>query len=148
MEKEASIQTAVQAMKNNRPLRAEEVCRDYLLMSPGCTDHLRLLGHSLMKQDRLKEAEEQLQLAITLNPDFPQLYEDLGSVLAMERRFDEAIPLFEKAIRLEPRLPLAHTRSLARHSLPSDGVQTQMRISRNSSTRIPKQASSRLEQIT
>ena len=108
MEKEASIQTAVQAMKNNRPLRAEEVCRDYLLMSPGCTDHLRLLGHSLMKQDRLKEAEEQLQLAITLNPDFPQLYEDLGSVLAMERRFDEAIPLFEKAIRLEPRLPLAH----------------------------------------
>ncbi len=108
MEKEASIQSAIQAMKNNRPLRAEELCRDYLLLHPGCADHLRLLGHALMKQDRLKEAEEQLQFAITLKPDFPQLYEDLGSVFAMSRRFDEAIPLFEKAIRLEPRLPLAH----------------------------------------
>jgi len=108
MDKDSSIHAALQAMKNNRPLRAEETCRDYLLSNPGCADHLRLLSHSLMKQSRLRDAEEQLRLAISLKPDFPQLYEDLGSVLAMERRFDDAIPLFEKAIRLEPRLPLAH----------------------------------------
>jgi len=108
MDKEASIQSALSAMRNNRPLRAEETCRDYLLMHPGCIDHLRLLGHALMKQDRLKEAEEQLRLALSLNADFPQLYEDLGSVLAMNGNYEEAIPLFEKAIRLEPRLPLAH----------------------------------------
>ncbi len=108
MNKDSSINAALQAMKNNRPLRAEETCRDYLLMNPACTDHMRLLGHALMKQDRLRDAEEQLRLAISLKPDFPQLYEDLGSVMAMERRFDDAIPLFEKAIRLEPRLPLAH----------------------------------------
>jgi len=104
----ASVGRAMDAMRNNRPLRAEEICRDYLLMNPGCTDHLRLLGHALMKQRRFGEAEEQLRLAVSLRPDFPQLYEDLGSVLALQRRFEDAIPLFEKAIMLEPGLPLAH----------------------------------------
>ena len=72
------MQSAVQAMKNNRPLRAEEVCRNYLLKNPGCADHPRLPGHALMKQDRLKESKKQLQLAITLKPDFPQLKELLN----------------------------------------------------------------------
>jgi tetratricopeptide (TPR) repeat protein len=106
-QKEASILRAIQHMKSNRPLRAEEACRDYLLRHPGCADHLRLLGHALMKQQRLTEAEEQLRLALSLQPDFPQLHEDLGSVLAMQSRFDEAIPAFEKAIALQPALPLA-----------------------------------------
>ena len=95
-------------MRANRPLRAEELCRDYLTQSPGCTDHLRLLGHALMKQNRLAEAEEQLRFALSLDPDFPQLHEDLGSVLAMQNRFEEAIPELERAIQLQPRLPLAH----------------------------------------
>ena len=107
-DKDASIASAMSALRGNRPLRAEETCRDYLLMNPGCTDHLRLLGHALMKQSRFDEAEEQLRMAISLKPDFPQLYEDLGSVLALQSRFDDAIPLFEEAIKLEPRLPLAH----------------------------------------
>jgi tetratricopeptide (TPR) repeat protein len=107
-EKQASIANAMQAMRNNRPLRAEEICRDYLLMNPGCTDHLRVLGHALMKQERFGDAEEQLRLALSLQPDHPQLYEDLGSVLAMQHRYDDAIPLFEQAVKLEPRLPLAH----------------------------------------
>jgi tetratricopeptide (TPR) repeat protein len=108
MDKENSIKSALRAMQNNRPLRTEETCRDYLLMNPGCADHLRLLGHSLMKQNRLHEAEEQLRLGLSLQPDFPQLHEDLGSVLAMQHKYEDAIPLLEKAIRLEPRLPLAH----------------------------------------
>lgn len=108
MDKENSIKSALRAMQNNRPLRTEETCRDYLLMNPGCADHLRLLSHSLMKQNRLHEAEEQLRLGLSLQPDFPQLHEDLGSVLAMQHKYEDAIPLLEKAIRLEPRLPLAH----------------------------------------
>ncbi len=95
-------------MKSNRPLRAEEICRDYLDLKPGCTDHIRLLGHALMKQNRLAEAEDRFRFALKIKPDFPQLHEDLGSVLAMQRRFEEAIPCLEQAIRLEPRLPLAH----------------------------------------
>ena len=106
--KESSITQAIGFMRANRPLRAEELCRDYLTQSPGCTDHLRLLGHALMKQDRLAEAEEQLRFALSLDPDFPQLHEDLGSVLAMQDRFEEAIPELERAIQLQPRLPLAH----------------------------------------
>lgn len=105
---ESSMADALAAMRNNRPLRAEEICRDYLLMNPGSIDHLRLLGHALMKQDRLGEAEEQLRQAIKLKPDFPQLHEDLGAVLLQAQRYEESIAALETAIRLEPRLPLAH----------------------------------------
>lgn len=106
--KEESIGRAMAALQANRPLRAEEVCRDYLEQRPGCADHMRMLGHALMKQNRLAEAEEQIRFALELKPDYPQLHEDLGSVLGLQRRFEESIPCFEKAIALEPTLPLAH----------------------------------------
>jgi len=106
-EKEANIHRTLDYLKRNRPLRAEEACRDYLNEHPGCPDHMRLLGLALMKQNRAAEAEEQLRFALALEPDFPQLHEDLGSALAMQSRFDEAIPAFEKAIQLQPALPLA-----------------------------------------
>ena len=106
-EKDANIQRALAYLKRNRPLRAEEACRDYLVKNPGCADHMRLLGHTLIKQNRVTEAEEQLRFALSLNPDFPQLHEDLGSALALQSRYEEAIPEFEKAIQLQPALPLA-----------------------------------------
>ena len=106
-EKSASIQTALSYLKRQRPLRAEETCRDYLTDHPGDADHIRLLGQALLKQQRAAEAEEQLRFALDLEPEFPQLYEDLGSALAMQARFDEAIPAFERAIQLQPALPLA-----------------------------------------
>jgi len=106
-DKEANIRRAIDYLKRNRPLRAEEACRDFLDQNPGDTDHIRLLSHALMKQNRAAEAEEQLRLALALEPEFPQLHEDLGSALAVQRRFEEAIPEFEKAIRLQPALPLA-----------------------------------------
>ena len=107
-EKDASIRSAIESMRADRPLRAEETCRDYLGQHPGCTDHLRLLGHALMKQNRLPEAEEKLRFALSLNEQFPQLHEDLGSVLALQNQFEEAILSFERAIQLHPSLPLAH----------------------------------------
>lgn len=107
-EKEQSIQRALDFMRKKRPLRAEEVCRDYLNGHPGCVDHLRLLGHTLTKQKRLKEAEQQLRFALSMDEKFPQLHEDLGSVLSLQARYEEAIQAFERAIRLEPGLPLVH----------------------------------------
>jgi len=107
LEKDASIQQALAYLKRDRPLRAEEACRDYIAAHPGCADHIRLLGQALMKQNRASEAEEQLRFALTLRPDFPQLHEDLGSALAMQANYDEAIPAFERAIELQPALPLA-----------------------------------------
>ena len=105
---DVSVARAMQALRANRPLRAEEICRDYLLMQPGSVDHRRLLGHALMKQHRLADAERELRQALSLRPDFPHLYEDLGSVLALGERFEEAIVQFRQAIKREPRLPLAH----------------------------------------
>lgn len=108
LSKDKSILSAINAIKAGRPLRAEETCRDYLELHPGCVDHIRLLGHALMKQNRLQEAEEQLRFALELRPAYPQLHEDLGSVLGLQHRFEESIPHLEKAIQLEPTLPLAH----------------------------------------
>ena len=107
-EKEQSIERALEFMRKRRPLRAEEVCRDYLSQHPGCVDHLRLLGHTLTKQRRLQEAEQQLRFALSMDEKFPQLFEDLGSVLSLQARYEEAIEAFERAIRLEPGLPLVH----------------------------------------
>jgi tetratricopeptide (TPR) repeat protein len=105
--KDTSITEAIKAVKAGRPLRAEEICRDYLDLNPGCADHLRLLAHALQKQNRLDEAEKQLRFAISLKPNFPQLHEGLGSVLAQHGRFEEAISSLEKAIQLDPTQALA-----------------------------------------
>lgn len=106
-EKSASIERGLEFIRNNRPLRAEELARDYLAEHPGCVDHIRLLATALMRQKRSAEAEEQLRFALTMRPEFPQLHEDLGSALALQSRFQEAIPEFEKAIQLQPALPFA-----------------------------------------
>jgi tetratricopeptide (TPR) repeat protein len=108
VKQDESIASAVAAMRANRPLRAEEICRDYLMLKPGCKEHLRLLGHALMKQNRLEEADQQIRLALALDPESPFLMEDIGSIFAMQGRYPEAIPWFEGAIKLEPRLPLVH----------------------------------------
>ncbi len=95
-------------MRAGQALRAEFICREYLGRNPGSVEHLRLLGHALLKQARYPEAEQTVRLAISLMPEFPHLHEDLGSVLALQSRFEEAVPCFREAIRLEPQLPLAH----------------------------------------
>jgi tetratricopeptide (TPR) repeat protein len=105
--RDVTIRAAIDAMRANRPLRAEEICRDFLLLNPGSVEHLRLLGHALMKQKRLGEAESQMRFALSLAPEMPALHEDVGSVLAMQGRLEDAVGFFEKAIRLEPKLPLA-----------------------------------------
>ena len=107
-EREQSLHAAVNALRAARPLRAEEICRDYLELHPGSADHMRLLGHALMKQNRLPEAEQQIRFALELRPNYPQLHEDLGSILGLQGRIKESIPCLEKAIELEPTLPLAH----------------------------------------
>ena len=105
---EPSIRRAVAAMKANRPLLAEEICRGHLGMAPGSIQHLALLGRALAKQGRYDEAAAQLDQAIALAPETPLLYEDLGSVREYQGRHEDAIELFEKAIRLDPRQPSAH----------------------------------------
>ncbi|MEE4173515.1 MAG: sulfotransferase [Xanthomonadales bacterium] len=106
--RDENLRAVVRAMKANRPLRAEELCRDYLEEHPGCVEHLRLLSHALTKQNRLQEAEEQLRFALELRPAQPHLHEDLGTNLALQGRPREAVPCFEKAIELDPTLPLPH----------------------------------------
>ncbi len=104
----ATVQAALAALRDNRPLRAEFICREYLERNPGSIDHLRLLGNALSRQARYPDAEQVVREAIALMPEYPLLHEDLGSVLALQGRYEEAIPSLEQAIRLEPQLPKAH----------------------------------------
>jgi tetratricopeptide (TPR) repeat protein len=108
LKKDDSINAALKALKARRPLRAEEICRDYLANNPGCADHYRLLGHALQKQNRLQEAEKELRFGLSLKPNFPHLHEDLGGVLALQGRYEEAIASLEHAVQLDPTLALAH----------------------------------------
>ena len=105
---EPSIRKAVAAMKANRPLLAEEICRNHLGTDPGSIQHLAMLGRALAKQGRYDEAAAQLDQAIDLAPEVPLLYEDLGTVRGYQGRHTDAIGLFEKAIRLDPREASAH----------------------------------------
>ena len=95
-------------MKENRPLRAEKICRDHLLMDPGSVQHLGMLGRALAKQGRFEEAAAQVYQAIDLAPELPLLYEDLGTVRLHQGRREDAVRLFHKAIRLNPRQASAH----------------------------------------
>ncbi len=107
-EKEQSLKSIVKCMRGNKHTDAEALCREYLLDSPGCIDHLRMLSHSLTKQNRHVDAEEKLRFAITLEPDFAPLHEDLGVVLSAQDRLQEATRVFEKAVQLDPTRPTAH----------------------------------------
>jgi len=48
----ASFEKALEALRMNRPHRAEAICREYLVDSPGSVNHLRVLGQTLVKQAR------------------------------------------------------------------------------------------------
>ena len=107
-EREHSLSRVVALMQHNKPQLAEKRCRKFLQDFPGCVDHLRMLGHSLLKQDRSEEAAEQIRFAISLSPAFAPLHEDLGGILAAQGNLDEAIETFEKAVQLDPTRPNAH----------------------------------------
>ena len=130
--RQESLSLALGFMRENRPLRAEEQCRDFLLESPGCTDHIRLLANALSRQKRFSEAEDQIRFGLSIEPDFPQLHEDLGSVLAMQGHLEAAVESLEKAIALQPALRLAHKKlaqalnALGRKPEASEALSTYM----------------------
>ena len=132
MTKQESLSVALGYMRENRPLRAEEQCRDFLVESPGCTDHIRLLANALTRQKRLAEAEDQIRFGLSIEPEFPQLHEDLGSVLAMQGDMEAAVASFEHAIALQPALPLVHKKlaqalhALGRQSEAGEALSTYM----------------------
>lgn len=132
MTKQESLSVALGYMRENRPLRAEEQCRDFLVESPGCTDHIRLLANALTRQKRLAEAEDQIRFGLSIEPEFPQLHEDLGSVLAMQGNMEAAVASFEHAIALQPALPLVHKKlaqalhALGRQSEAGEALSTYM----------------------
>ena len=87
----ASIAAALEALRINRPLRAEEICREYLHRSPGSVEHLRLLGHALGKQGRYVDAERTVRLAISLRSQILRVQDRLIR-LEMRLRMQQLLP--------------------------------------------------------
>jgi tetratricopeptide (TPR) repeat protein len=103
-----NLLAATRALRAGDASVSERLCRDFLLMHPGCTSHLRLLAHSLQAQQRESEAEETLRFARDLEPGIAGIHEDLGSLLMRLGRGEEALASLRAAIRLDPRSGNAH----------------------------------------
>jgi tetratricopeptide (TPR) repeat protein len=103
-----SLARAVKAMQAGDVVKAESICRDFLVANAASVPHLQLLGHALARQDRIAEAKEQIEFALKMEPDYARLYEDLGNLQGMERDYDAAIKSFRRAVQLDPRLALVH----------------------------------------
>ena len=103
-----NLLAATRALRAGDASVSERLCRDFLLLHPGCTSHLRLLAHSLQAQQRESEAEETLRFARELEPGIAGIHEDLGSLLMRLGRGEEALSSLRAAIRLDPRSGSAH----------------------------------------
>jgi tetratricopeptide (TPR) repeat protein len=107
---DGSIASALAAIRDGQPARAEAICREHLAGDRDSVDYLRLLARSLALQSRPEESEQVLRHAIALRPGFAPLHGDLGDVLTLQRRFEDAVASLSTAIRIDPHLPLAHKR--------------------------------------
>ena len=136
----SSIRQAILALESGKPDVAEALCREHLNSHPESIEHIRFLGHALMRQQRFGEAEKTLKMAHELAPDFPHLSEDLGSALAVQGRFEEAIPFFREAVRQNP--GLAKTRRKLEQALADVGREKAMppRIRINADASIRRKA--------
>lgn len=106
--RDPSLTQALQALQSGKPELAEKICRKHLSLHPESFEHIRLLGHVLMKQRQFVEAESFFRAAYEQDSDFAPLLEDMGSVLAMQHKVEESIPYFERALKKDPKLSSVH----------------------------------------
>ena len=65
-----SLARAVKAMQAGDVVKAESICRDFLVANAASVPHLQLLGHALARQDRIAEAKEQIEFALKMDDFF------------------------------------------------------------------------------
>lgn len=103
-----NLNSAIKAMRDNRPRDAELICRDFLVLNPSSIPHLQVLGHALIKQERLVDARREVEFALKIAPDYAALYEDLGSIDGLEGKFDDAVTHLQRAIQMDPKQARFH----------------------------------------
>jgi tetratricopeptide (TPR) repeat protein len=104
---DAAVASALAAIRDGRPDRAEAIAREALAAQPDSVDHLRVLARALLMQSRAGEAEAALRRGLELAPGHAPLHEDLGSVLTRAGRFAEAVASLRAALELDPGMPHA-----------------------------------------
>ena len=102
------VESALQALEQDRPADAEQSIRAALAMNPRDDQLLHLLGVSLIRQSREEEAIEPLQKAISLNRRDAEYHNAFGVALRNSGRVAEGIESMLRALKFEPGLQDAH----------------------------------------
>ncbi len=93
-------------LHEGRPLRAEEICRQYLRANPRDTEGMRLLAAIGKQMGILDDAEFLLESAVEFDPDNIQLRLDYIQVLRQRQKFSEAHKQAERLYKSDPQNPL------------------------------------------
>ena len=102
------VESALQALEQDRPADAEKSIRTAMSVSPRDDQLLHLLGVSLIRQEREVEAIEPLQKAISLNRRDAEYHNALGVALRNSGRLAEGVDSLLRAVKLDPGLQDAH----------------------------------------
>lgn len=102
------VESALQALDQDRAADAEKAIRSALGMSPRDDQLLHLLGVALIRQGREDEAIEPLQKAISLKRRDAEYHNALGCALRNVGRYAEGLESFQRALKLDPQLQDAH----------------------------------------
>ncbi|EED32190.1 sulfotransferase [gamma proteobacterium NOR5-3] len=89
-------------LAQGRILKAEQLCRQFLLQAPQHTEGMRLLAEIGSRLGALEEAHFLLQSACEINPSDPILRIDLIRILSKRQRFEESLEQADILLRSAP----------------------------------------------
>lgn len=98
-----SIQSAFENYQAGNFEEAENICREILILQPGDTEVLHLLGLVSHQLGNFDSAVENIKKAIKFNPANADAYYDLGNVLQEKGEITKAVTNYKKAVKLNPK---------------------------------------------
>jgi tetratricopeptide (TPR) repeat protein len=100
MDKNKSLQAAVEQYQSGNLEQAEIICRDILKVQPDNAEILHLLGLILYKLEDNEHAIKNIQKALKIDPNNADAFFDLGNIFQEEGHIVKAINNYKKAIKL------------------------------------------------
>ena len=89
--------------------KAEELCRQALVIDPENIDGLNLLSVLVSQSGNAMEAIELLEKAIQINPRNADFFNNIGQLYKGVGRFKDAIKAYSQALKIRPNFSEAHS---------------------------------------
>ena len=102
------FQTALQAMRDDKKPRAEQLLTELANAYPKLSGPYTNLGILYYRENKVDEAEKAFQSAIQVNPNSAVSYNHLGIISRNKGKFKEAEQQYEKALQINPNYAYAH----------------------------------------